>query len=167
MIQFISDFKLPKEYSKKKKFDLLIGKFIPADSWKDQDTEIEWNINTDCEKVFLTMEECSKFALTEAINSGIDTKIINNGYIAIAMFNYSTTALNEIPLCRDPKNNFNAIDCEWNPEDFSFNFSFNGTKWEDLNITMLKVGSVEITDQDGIIKIASFNVYPVVDMTKM
>lgn len=167
MIQFISDFKLPKDYSKKKKFDLLVGKFVPADSWKNQDTEIEWNIDTDCEKVYLTIEECSKAVLTEAFNSGIDPKIINNGYIAIALFTYPTTSLNEIPLCRDPKIHFNAVDCEWNPEEFSFKFSFNGTKWEELNISMLKVGSVDTTKQDGIIKIASFNVYPVVDMTKM
>ena len=41
MIQYISEFGLPKEFSKKKKFDLLIGLFIPQTEWKDK--EIDWN----------------------------------------------------------------------------------------------------------------------------
>ena len=36
MIQFISEFGLPKEFSKKKKFDLLVGMFIPNDEWKNK-----------------------------------------------------------------------------------------------------------------------------------
>ena len=52
MIQYISEFGLPKEFSKKKKFDLLIGMFIPQTEWKDK--EIDWNINMDLQKVFLT-----------------------------------------------------------------------------------------------------------------
>ena len=31
MIQYISEFGLPKEFSKKKKFELLIGMFIPKE----------------------------------------------------------------------------------------------------------------------------------------
>ena len=34
MIQYISEFGLPKEFSKKKKFDLLVGMYIPKDEWK-------------------------------------------------------------------------------------------------------------------------------------
>ena len=32
MIQYISEFGLPKDFSKKKKFDLLIGLFIPQNN---------------------------------------------------------------------------------------------------------------------------------------
>lgn len=165
MIQFISEFKLPKEFSKKKKFDILVGMFIPANSWKDSSQEINWEINLDCNKVYLTIEECAKSAIETALNSGIDPKIINDGYIAIAAFTYPATALNEIPLCRDPHNN--PVDCNWNSETLTFNFTFLDTVWEEINVSSLKIGSFNTAEDDGKIKVISFNVYPVVDMTKM
>ena len=66
MIQYISEFGLPKEFSKKKKFDLLIGMFIPQTEWKDK--EIDWNINMDLQKVFLTVEDCARDVLDHLLN---------------------------------------------------------------------------------------------------
>lgn len=167
MIQFISEFKLPKEFSKKKKFDILLGQFVPANCWKDPNTEIKWDINIDSQKVYLTIDGCAKATIEHALNSGIDEKAIKDGYIAISGFTYPTTSLNEIPLYRDPLYN-TPVDCEWNPEEVSFMFTFKDTKWEEINISTLKIDSLETTTNDnGFIKILSVNMYPVVDMTKM
>ena len=68
MIQYISEFGLPKEFSKKKKFDLLIGMFIPKEEWKDQ--QIDWNINMDLQAVYLTIEDCSRNVIDTLLNNG-------------------------------------------------------------------------------------------------
>lgn len=165
MIQFISEFKLPKEFSKKKKFDLMIGQFIEADSWKTIENGINWKINMDNQKVFLTVDACVKNALEEALNAGVSEKTLKEGYVALSGFTYPTYELNEIPLLRDPHNT--AMDCEWNPDETSFNFTFRDTKWEEINLSTLKVDTFEFTKtDDGLFKIISFNVYAVVDMTK-
>lgn len=170
MIEYISEFGLPKEFSKKKKFDLMIGMFIPKDQWNDID--IKWPINYDLQKVYLTVEECSKATLEKALNEGIPEDTLKNGYIAIAMLTYPTTYLNEVPLARDVLNH--TIDCEWDKDTLSFNFTIRMPNaptgeysWEDLNITTLKVDSLTSIEEDGKYKIASFNVYPVLDITRM
>lgn len=166
MIQFISEFKLPKEFSKKKKFGLLIGMIVPNDSWKNSETELKWNINLDHQKVFLTIDECIKYTIESALNSGVDAKVIREGYAAISEFTYSATDLNEISLHRNPHNE--ALDCEWNPDDTSFMFTFRDTTWEDIVVSSLKVDSLETAvNDDGFIKVVSFTVHPVVDMTRM
>lgn len=170
MIQFISEFGLPKEFSKKKKFDLLVGMFIPNDEWKNKD--IDWKMNSDIHKVYLTIEECAKATLENALNNGVSEDILKNGYIAIASFTYPTTQLNEIPLARDPYDN--PIDCEWNKDTLSFNFTFrksnhhnHSNAWEELSISTLKVDSFTTKCEDGKYCITSFNVYPVIDNTTM
>ena len=170
MIQFISEFGLPKEFSKKKKFDLLVGMFIPKDEWKDKD--VKWNINLDLQKVYLTIEECAKATLESALNNGISENDLKNGYIAIAMFTYPTQTLNEISLARDVHNN--SIDCEFDKGTISFNFTFrrpnpaiNEYGWEELNVSTLKIDSFTSKNEDGKYSITSFNVYPVIDATMM
>ena len=169
MIQYISEFGLPKEFSKKKKFELLIGMFIPNDQWKT--SELKWDINLDKTRVFLTVNECAKYTIECVLNSHTcddATKLmdaIQNGYIAIAAFEYTTSALNTIPLARDPQNNI--IDCNWNAEMLSFDFTFRDNKWDELTISTLKIDSVEAEVIDNCLRVTKFNVYPVIDATGM
>lgn len=169
MIQYISEFGLPKEFSKKKKFDLLTGLFIPKDEWKSID--IGWKVNFDLQKVYLTIEECAKATLEEALDNGVSEDVVKNGYIAIAAFTYPTPQLNEVPLARDTLDH--ALDCEWNKDTLSFNFTFRGlgtqgNTWEEISISTLKVDSLTATEtEEGKHKIIDFKVYPVVDMTTM
>ena len=164
MIQFISEFGLPKEFSKKKKFDFLIGMFIPQNEWKDK--EIGWDINMDLQKVFLTIEDCARDVLEKLLNNGMTEKELKDSYIAIAAFTYPSNILNEIPLARDPQNH--PIDCEFSKDTLSFNFPFRENKWESISISTVKIGSItHIVEDNGHIKITDFNVYPVIDNTLM
>lgn len=169
MIQYISEFGLPKEFSKKKKFDLLTGLFIPKDEWKS--TDISWKVNSDMQKVYLTIEECAKATLEEALDNGVSEDVLKNGYIAIAAFTYPTPQLNEVPLARDALDN--ALDCEWDKDTLSFNFTFRSlgsqsNSCEGISISTLKVDSLTATEtEEGNHKIIDFKVYPVVDMTTM
>ena len=164
MIQYISEFGLPKEFSKKKKFDLLIGMFIPQTEWKDK--EIDWNINMDLQKVFLTVEDCARDVLDHLLNEGKTPDELKDSYIAIAAFTYPTTTLNETPIARDPHNN--SIDCEFSKDTLSFNFTFRDSIWESISVSTLKIGSIAtIMEENGHIKITDFNVYPVIDNTMM
>lgn len=169
MILYISEFGLPKEFSKKKKFDLLTGIFIPKDEWKSVD--IRWQVNSDLQKVYLTIEECAKATLEEALDNGVSEDALKNGYIAIAAFTYPTSQLNEVPLARDTLDH--PLDCEWNKDTLSFNFTFRslggqGNNCEGISISTLKVDSLTATvTEEGKHKIIEFKVYPVVDMTTM
>ena len=164
MIQFISEFGLPKEFSKKKKFDLLIGMFIPQNEWKDK--EIKWDINMDAQKVFLTIEDCARDVIERLLNEGKTSEELKDSYIAIASFTYPTTVLNEISLARDPQNH--PIDCEFSKDTLSFNFTFRDNKWESISISTVKIGSISHNMEDnGHIKVTDFNVYPVIDNTMM
>ena len=164
MIQYISEFGLPKEFSKKKKFDLLIGMFIPQTEWKDK--EIDWNINMDLQKVFLTVEDCARDVLDHLLNEGKTPDGLKDSYIAIAAFTYPATILNETPIARDPHNN--SIDCEFSKDTLSFNFTFRDSIWESISVSTLKIGSIAtIMEENGHIKITDFNVYPVIDNTMM
>lgn len=175
MIQFISEFGLPKEFSKKKKFELYVGMYISNDEWKD--TELQWNINLDKNRVFLTVDECVKYTIknllidrlknSNSIDNALDTILsdITNGYIAISAFVYPTTTLNYIPLTRDPQNN--TIDCNWDQNTLSFDFTFRDNKWEDLNVSTLKIAEVDANVENETIQITKCNVYPVVDVTAM
>ena len=164
MIQYISEFGLPKEFSKKKKFDLLIGMFIPQTEWKDK--EIDWNINMDLQKVFLTVEDCARDVLDHLLNEGKTPDVLKDSYIAIAAFTYPATTLNETPIARDPHNN--PIDCEFSKDTLSFNFTFRDSIWESISVSTLKIGSIStIMEENGHIKITDFNVYPVIDNTMM
>lgn len=164
MIQYISEFGLPKEFSKKKKFDLLIGMFIPQTEWKE--TEIDWNINMDLQKVFLTVEDCARDVLDHLLNEGKTPDELKDSYIAIASFTYPTTTLNETPIARDPHNI--SIDCEFSKDTLSFNFTFRDSIWESISVSTLKIGSIStIMEENGHIKITDFNVYPVIDNTMM
>ena len=164
MIQYISEFGLPKEFSKKKKFDLLVGMYIPKDEWKSFD--LMWPINYDLQKVYLTIEECAKAVLEKCLNDGISESTLKQGYIAIAAFTYPATTLNETPIARDPHNN--PIDCEFSKDTLSFNFTFRDSIWESISVSTLKIGSIAtIMEENGHIKITDFNVYPVIDNTMM
>ena len=170
MIQYISEFGLPKEFSKKKKFDLLIGLFIPQTEWKDK--EIDWNINMDLQKVFLTVEDCARDVLDHLLNEGKTPDELKDSYIAIAAFTYPATYLNDVALARDTHDK--PIDCELDKDKLSFNFtirvplnysSLHG--WEDLGISTLKIDTINTKEKDGKIIVTSFNVYPVIDNTTM
>lgn len=164
MIQYISEFGLPKEFSKKKKLDLLIGLFIPQTNWKDD--QINWFVDEDLEKVFLTIEDCARDVLDKLVNEGKTPDELKDSYIAIASFTYPITALNETPIARDSHNN--PINCEFSKDTLSFNFTFRDTKWEAISISNLKIGSIStIMEENGHIKITDFNVYPVIDNTMM
>ena len=168
MIQFISEFGLPKEFSKKKKFDFHIGMFIPNNEWSN--TDVNWSINIDLQKVYLTIEECAKVAIENALNNGVSEDIIKDGYVAIAMFTYPASYLNEVPIARDTQNH--PIDCEWNKDKLSFNFTFRtllseGIEkvCESINISCLKIRSITTKCEDGKYIIASVDMYPVIDNT--
>ena len=164
MIQYISEFGLPKEFSKKKKFDLLIGMFIPKEEWKDQ--QIDWNINMDLQAVYLTIEDCSRNVIDTLLNNGKTADDLKYSYIAIASFTYPATSLNDIALARDPQNH--AIDCEFSKESLRFNFTFRGNPWESISISTLKIGNITtVMEDNGHIKVTDFNVYPVIDNTMM
>lgn len=164
MIQYISEFGLPKDFSKKKKFDLLIGLFIPQNNWTNE--QINWAVNEDLEKVFLTVEDCARDVLEKLLNDGKTPDELKDSYIAIASFTYPATSLNEIPIARDPQNH--PIDCGFSKETLSFKFTFRGTTWESLSVSNLKIGSITtIMEDNGHIKITDFNVYPVIDNTMM
>lgn len=170
MIQYISEFGLPKEFSKKKKFDLLVGMYIPKDEWKSVD--LMWPINYDIQKVYLTIEECAKAVLEKSLNDGISIDTLKQGYIAIAAFTYPTTYLNEVSLARDTHDN--PVDCELDKDKLSFNFTIrtplnysNQHGWEELGINTLKIDTINTKEEDGKISVISFNVYPVIDNTTM
>ena len=168
MIQYISELGLPKEYSKKKKFELLTAMIIPEDNWKD--TDIKWPINYDLQRMYLTIEEASKAAIIKALEEN-EKKSLNNDYIAIAVFTYPALYLNDTPLARDTMDN--AIDCNWDEKTLSFDFTIRKIRnkiseygWEDLHISTLKIDNCEaIKNDDNKWVITNLNMYPVVDMT--
>lgn len=159
-----ADFNLPKEFSKKKKIDLMIGKFFPKDTPGDK--ELEWDIGMDTQKVFLTTEQCCREVLEKCIHEGMTRKELIDSYIAITYFKYPLEILNEVPLRRDPMDH--PIDCEFDENTLSFLFTFRNNKtFEDISIAIVRVKDVVLgEDEKALTTLQSFTVYPVVDFTR-
>ena len=95
-----ADFNLPKEFSKKKKIDLLIGKFFPKDTPGDK--ELEWDISMDTQKVFLTTEQCCREVLEKCIHEGMTREEligVNAGIVKSVTENVLKHSPNAVIIC--------------------------------------------------------------------
>ena len=143
MMTYISDFGLPKDWSKKKKLNLTIAEFVPK-----QDNKHEWRVNLDTMKVFLTIEEALVDAIEQAINLYHYTEAqIKEGVIGVLTMLYPTQTFNDYPVRVDVHGV--PVDPEFDKKKLSFIVTLRGREEEDSHMDLCVIDSFEtVTDPE-------------------
>lgn len=165
MLTSISEFGLPKEYSKKKKFQFYISNFIPD---VGKNTTINWEINPDEMRVFFTIDECLRDSLNRLFNGTYEIADANamtdvtNGYFIIAEITYSASALSTRPIRQKPDGT--PVDPEFNKDNLSFIATLTDIPREEMLMSVFKVDSFSTkTDETGKTFVDDFKMHKVVN----
>ncbi len=156
MITYLNELGLPKEWSKKKKLPLYICRYFSNES-----SGTDFDINADCERVYLTIDGAVTDRIISLLKSGVDVDSMKTGIFAIVELNYSTIDLNSTPLYHDPLGN--ALDPEFNKDNLSFNFTTNGKTHTDMTLSMTKVTDVVVEMENMEYKIPSISMRSVIN----
>lgn len=142
----ISDFGLPKSFSKKKKFDLFHPNFIPDD--KNKKT-YDWVINKDLIKVFFTLEDAVHHIVNQLDAQNLPKEYICAGIVPIAQFTYPVNILTDFPIACDPHNN--PIDPEFDEKTLSFNITIRNKPSinEKLHLFLVKIDDFAVNEEEG------------------
>lgn len=160
---FLSDFKLPKEYSKKKKISISVGICTPA---TDKNPDVEWKINKDRTRFYLTIEDAIQAALNDKVHQGCNEKNLNKSTVAVLTLEFPVTEFNDRPCMY--AHDGTAMDAEFDPTSLSFLVTLQGRTEEEAHIVLFSVDSVkieEVTSDNGesSYKVADFKAYPKVN----
>ncbi len=153
MDTYISDFKLPKEFSKKKKMMLSVGMVIPNTS-----KAVEWSVNNDLERVYLTIEDSVIAALTEKLKSGMSVKELEKCAVGVLSREYPVHIFNDAPCAITPQGD--PIDAEFDAKTLSFNATLHGREYEDSHLDILGIDSIIVDDGGNITK---FKAHPLIN----
>ena len=141
MITYLNELGLPKEWSKKKKVSLYLCRYFSKDTPTD-----EFDINADCERVYLTIDGAVTATITNLLNAGVEVDAMKTGIFAIVELTYVTADLNSTPLYHDPIGN--ALDPKFDSETLSFNFTSAGKNYSEMALSMSKVTDVTVEMKD-------------------
>ena len=156
MARFLNEHGLPKEWAKKKKIPLFVCQYFSNETPSD-----EFNINADCERVYLTIDAAVTARITDLLNAGVSIDDMKTGIFAIVELNYSTMDLNAIPLYQEP--NGNGLDAEFDLETLSFNFTSRGKIYADMSLSMSKVTDVTVDHANDKWNISNINMRAVIN----
>ncbi|MCM1214076.1 MAG: hypothetical protein NC548_06100 [Lachnospiraceae bacterium] len=156
MVTYLSELGLPKEWSKKKKLPLYICRYFSNDA-----PGTDFEINADCERVYLTIDGAVTSVVTSLLNAGVEVESMKTGIFAIVEISYSSTELNSCPLYHDPIGN--ALDPDFDKSTLSFNITTNGKTHTDMTLSMTKVTEVTVEMVDGKYKISNISMRSVIN----
>lgn len=159
MQTYLSDFGLPKDFSKKKKLSLTLAKFVPVNSSQKSKTQTwSWEINTDLARVYLTIEDAVLAAIKAAAAEGYSEKEIKQGVVGILSMEYPAHIFNDFPVATAPDGT--VIDAAFDQKTLSFNVTLAGRPYEDSSLNMMAVDSI-VYDAEGVP--LSFKARPVIN----
>lgn len=160
MYTYLSDFKLPKEFSKKKKLQLTVAEVVPKKG--DQNYgEWSWKLNTDLTRVYMTIEEAVKGAIIRATHDKrfSSPKDITDGAIAVLTLEFPVNIFNDFPVAS--KANGDVIDADFDPDTLSFNVTLQGRFAENSHLDILAIDEFKLDVEHD--KVVSMKLHPIVN----
>lgn len=145
MMTYISDFGLPKDWSKKKKLNLTVAEFVPKNVTKTGVEKHEWTINLDTNRVFLTIDEALVNAIEQAMNLHKYTvEEIKEGVIGVLTLLYPTQIFNDFPVRMDVEGN--PLDPEFDKKRLSFYVTLRNRTEEQSHMDLCVVDSFTVEE---------------------
>lgn len=161
MYTYFSDFKLPKEYSKKKKIQISVAEVSPAKVSAGDTKKWEWKLDTDLTRAFLTIEGAVKDAVLRACH---DKKFKNSddilaSQVCILTLEFPINVFNDFPVATNV--NGEPIDAEFDPETLSFNVTLQGRFAESSHLDILAIDAFKVDVEHD--KVTSVTVRPIIN----